>query len=155
MSLDVYLCIDNPVVVESTGVFIRENGSNRELTIEEIPVYFPDADMSKFENSRYESDIVYKANITHNLNKMAEEVALYEVLWHPDGLFPEGHAIKAHEILPIMVKGFTDLLLQRERLIPFEAENNGWGTYDGLVTFVYNYIRACQEYPDATVVASP
>lgn len=155
MSLDISLHDDNPIVVERTGVFIREQGRNRELTVEEIPIYFPDADMSQFENNHYETNVVYKANITHNLNNMADEVGLYEVLWHPNRLFPEGHVIKAHDILPIMIKGFTELLLQKGRLVPLEVENKGWGTYDGLVSFVYNYIRACQEHPNATVVASP
>jgi hypothetical protein len=26
---------------------------------------------------------------------------------------------------------------------------NGWGSYDGLVDFVYNYCNACRETPEA------
>jgi hypothetical protein len=30
---------------------------------------------------------------------------------------------------------------------------NGWGSYEGLVTFVEKYLDACYKYPDAKVSA--
>ena len=31
---------------------------------------------------------------------------------------------------------------------------NGWGSYEGLVNFVDNYLNACYEYPSAEVKIS-
>jgi hypothetical protein len=31
---------------------------------------------------------------------------------------------------------------------------NGWGDYDGFITFVRDYLEACEQYPDANVRVS-
>lgn len=36
MSLDVSLISNTPITKKGTGVFIRENGKNKELTVEEV-----------------------------------------------------------------------------------------------------------------------
>jgi hypothetical protein len=28
---------------------------------------------------------------------------------------------------------------------------NGWGSYEGLIDFVENYLEACEEYPNADI----
>lgn len=45
------------------------------------------------------------------------------------------------------------LLTDSDRLKKFNPEN-GWGDYDGLVRFVWEYLDACIEYPDADVEVS-
>jgi hypothetical protein len=93
---------------------------------------------------------VYEANITHNLGKMADDVVLsngknlYQVLWRPDE-----HGWKfARDISEMLNEGWNILLSDPERFRKFNPEN-GWGSYDGLVNFVYKYRNACWDNPDA------
>jgi hypothetical protein len=93
---------------------------------------------------------VYEANITHNLGKMADAVVLdndktlYQVLWRPDE-----HGWKfARDISEMLNEGWNILLSDPERFRKFNPEN-GWGSYDGLVNFVYKYRNACWDNPDA------
>jgi len=93
---------------------------------------------------------VYEANITHNLGRMADAVVLdngktlYQVLWRPDE-----HGWKfARDISEMLNEGWNILLSDPERFKRFNPEN-GWGSYDGLVNFVYKYRNACWDNPDA------
>jgi hypothetical protein len=99
---------------------------------------------------------VYEANITHNLGKMAEAVelsngmTLYQVLWRPD----EQEGLKfARDISELLDEGNNILLSDPEKFKKFNPEN-GWGSYDGLVNFVYRYRNACWETPDAELRVS-
>lgn len=94
---------------------------------------------------------VWEYNITHNVNKMAMEVrvnndknSLYEVLWRPDE-----HDWKfARDISEMLDEGWNVLLSDPERYKRFNPEN-GWGSYEGLCKFVYEYRNACWDNPDA------
>ena len=47
MSLDLYIKTNAPVIKRGTGVYVREDGKNRELkTMAEVQEHFPDADLS-------------------------------------------------------------------------------------------------------------
>ena len=99
---------------------------------------------------------VYEANITHNLGKMAEAVelsngmTLYQVLWRPD----EQEGLKfARDISELLDEGNNILLSDPEKFKKFNPEN-GWGSYDGLVSFVCRYRNACWETPDAELRVS-
>jgi hypothetical protein len=81
MSLDVSLISKTPITKKGTGVFIRENGKNKELTIEEVRDKFPNA---VIEENEFETECVFDANITHNLNKMADAAGIYEACWRPE-----------------------------------------------------------------------
>jgi hypothetical protein len=95
---------------------------------------------------------VYDNNITHNLSKMASEVklsnglSLYDVLWRPD----EHQLVSAKDIAELLDEGWNILLSQPERFEPLNPEN-GWGNYDALCRFVYEYRNACWNEPDATI----
>ena len=89
---------------------------------------------------------VYWANITHNLNTMAKEAGLYEVLWRPD----EIGLTKASELIETMEKGLALLRADPERFKAFNP-SNGWGSYEGLVEFVEKYLDACKANPDAEI----
>ena len=98
---------------------------------------------------------VYTNNITHNLGKMADEVVLsngknlYQVLWRPDE-----HGWKtARDISGMLAEGFNILISDPERFKKFNPEN-GWGSYEGLCTFVRNYCNACWDNPDAELRVS-
>ena len=97
---------------------------------------------------------VYSGNITHNLGKMATQVVLsngvtlYEILWRPDECNPP--YTKAKEIADLLDEGFNILLSDPEEYKKYNPEN-GWGSYDGLVNFVYKYRNACWDNPDAEI----
>ena len=93
---------------------------------------------------------VYSANITHNLNIMAAKVelsngaTLYQVLWRPD----ECGWKYAKDIAELLDEGWNILLSDPEKFKKFEPDN-GWGSYEGLEKFVYNYRNACWDNPEA------
>lgn len=97
---------------------------------------------------------VYSANITHNLGKMANKVilsngqTLYSILWRPDECTPP--YTKASEIADLLAEGFNILQSDPEFFEQFNPEN-GWGDYEGLLNFVYNYRNACWDNPDAEI----
>lgn len=98
---------------------------------------------------------VYDGNITHNLGKMAGEVkvsnglTLYDILWRPDE-----HDLKfAREISELLNEGWNILLSEPEHYKQWDPEN-GWGSYEGLVDFVYKYRNACWDNPDAELRVS-
>ena len=146
MSLDVSLISKTPIIKKGTGVFIRENGKTKELTVEEVREKFPNAVV---EENEFETECVFDANITHNLNKMADAAGIYEACWRPE----EIGATKAGDIIPILEKGFEDMKARPEHFKKFDSEN-GWGTYKDFLPWVENYLNACREYPDAIIEVS-
>ena len=98
---------------------------------------------------------VYTNNITHNLGKMANQVilsnghTLYQVLWRPDE-----HGWKfARDIIDMLDEGWNILMSNPEKFKKFNPEN-GWGSYEGLCNFVYNYRNACWDNPNAELRVS-
>lgn len=92
---------------------------------------------------------VFSANITHNLNKMASEAGIYKACWRPE----EMGATKAKDIVAILEKGLEDLKSRPEYFEKFNA-SNGWGLYEHFVPWVEKYLSACIEYPDAEINVS-
>ena len=89
---------------------------------------------------------VYSANITHNLNKMAEAAGIYEALWRPEeiGITQAGQLIE-----PLSI-GLEKLKADPMYYSQFNAVNE-WGTYENFVPFVEKYLEACRANPDAEV----
>lgn len=71
MSLDVSLIVKTPITKKGTGVFVRENGRNRELTVKEVAEKFPDA---VIDENEYKTNSVFSSNITNNLGEMAKKL---------------------------------------------------------------------------------
>lgn len=92
---------------------------------------------------------VFEANITHNLNKMAEAAGIYQHLWRPEEL----NITKAHELIAPLNVGLHKLMLDREYYETFNA-SNGWGLWEHLVPWIESYIAACEAHPDATITVS-
>lgn len=92
---------------------------------------------------------VYEANITHNLNRMAEAAGIYLHLWRPEEL---GITL-AKELVEPLRAGLLKLKADPDHFRQFNA-SNGWGLYENFVPFVEKYLAACEADPDATVVAS-
>lgn len=146
MSLDVYLTLKDTVALTHEKVFIREYGQTKEITLEEWYERSLDRDPIVMIPAEEFTTSVYTANITHNLNKMAEEAGLYKFLWRPD----EIEITKASQLIEPLENGLQELKSRPGYYKIFNPEN-GWGTYDGLVKFVENYLQACKEYPEAEV----
>jgi len=95
---------------------------------------------------------VYDNNITHNLGKMASEVklsnglSLYDVLWRPD----EHELVLAEDIAELLDEGWNILLSEPDRFRQLNPEN-GWGNYNDLCKFVYEYRTACWNEPCAAI----
>mgnify|MGYP000988202751 CR=1 FL=1 len=127
--------------------------------------------LSYDEGKTYTEDTeqVYWANITHNLNTMAGEAGIYEALWRPHRLkegynisendhqaewkFEEENTTLAKDIIPLLEKGLSDLKTRPEYFEKFNSPN-GWGMYEHFVPFVEKYLEACKEYPDAIIEVS-
>ncbi len=147
MSLDVYLTQrEKPVTRKGTGVFVRDGGANRELTAEEVAARWPGASVAEQE---YETEEVYSANITHNLNQMADAAGIYQHLWRPD----EIGVTTARELIEPLKKGLALLKSDPPRFEKYNA-TNGWGLYEHFVLFVEDYLEACKAHPDAIVRVS-
>ena len=95
------------------------------------------------------SSEVYWANITHNLNKMADEAGIYKHLWRPD----EVDITKASQLIEPLQAGLEKLKANPEHFEKFNSPN-GWGMYEHFVPFVEKYLQACEEYPKADVRVS-
>lgn len=92
---------------------------------------------------------VYWANITHNLNKMADAAGIYEACWRPE----EKGWTTAREITPALEKGLGQLKADPEHFRTFDAPN-GWGLYEHFVPWVERYLDACRQYPSAEIEVS-
>ena len=99
--------------------------------------------------TRTQPTTVFSQNVTHNLNKMAEEAGIYKHLWRPD----EIGITKAGQLIEPLKAGLAMMKADPER---FKKHNspNGWGLYKNFVPWIENYIAACAEYPDADVEVS-
>lgn len=92
---------------------------------------------------------IYSANVTHNLNKMADEAGIYECLWRPD----EHGITHAHQMIEPLTAGVIKLATEKAR---FEKLNpsNGWGSWEGFLPWCASYLQACRDHPDAVVTVS-
>lgn len=166
MSLDVYLIEKNEIPKKGTGIFVRENGGTRELTFAEVKERFPDTEIVEFD---YKDSYVFSQNITHNLGKMAREAGLYETIWRPHRLkkgydiaeddynseleFEDANPSQAFEIIPRLEKGIERMKSNPKHFKEFNPEN-GWGTYEGLLSMSEEYLEACKEYPNSFISVS-
>lgn len=144
MSLDVYIIANRSEHAEwqtKRERSLAEAGEMKGL-IPLIEQYYADREPDKTEE-------LYWANITHNLNKMADEAGIYQHLWRPEELGIK----KAGELITPLSEGLTRLKADPEHYKTFNA-SNGWGKYDGFVDWVERYLQACKENPEGTISVS-
>lgn len=91
----------------------------------------------------------FSANITHNLNKMAQECGLYECLWRPD----ENNYVYGKDIIDVLEYGLNKLKSNPKHFKQFNSPN-GWGVYKDFVSFVEKVLNACLKYPNLKIVVS-
>ena len=113
-----------------------------------------------------DEETLYQVNITHNLTEMADKAGIYEALWRPHRLnpnynipeenhkeewdFEDNNLAKASEIIPLLEKGL-ELLKKKPAYFKKFNPYNGWGSYDGLVESVEEYLSACKQHPYAII----
>ena len=91
----------------------------------------------------------FRINWTHNLDDMAREAGIYEILWCPNE-----HGFKtAADITEKLAAGIA---LMESDPARFEAFNspNGWGLYIHFLPLLRRYLKACRAYPTATISVS-
>ena len=146
MSLDVYLSMPETSRAVEQKIYIRRDGSNAEITREEWDFLYPGVEPVISVSDGGESREVYWGNITHNLGRMADAAGIYDALWTPE----ERGFSKASQLIEPLRNGLKRLKDNPDEYRKYNALN-GWGTYEGLVEFVTNYLAACEKYPDAKV----
>lgn len=147
MSLDVYLERDTAQPPQFTsGIFVRENGANREISREEWDSKFPGKEPFIVSRQEQESNTVFSSNITHNLTGMAEAAGIYLACWRPE----EMGATKAKDIIGLLATGLAALKADPAHFQQFNAKN-GWGMYEHFVPWVEEYLAACKANPDAMI----
>ena len=81
-------------------------------------------------SKKKEEDREWVANITHNMNKMAQRIfvsenkeTLYDYVWRPEELYRE---IYTNEMKNVLTKGICIMISKRKSLLRYEPKN-GWG----------------------------
>lgn len=111
----------------------------------DITLYFP-VDVGHDEP---EWHVVYEANITHNLSKMAGEAGVYECVWRPG----ENGYDRAGQIAQPLEEGILQLHASPKKFRELNPAN-GWGDYEGLIEWLEAYLSKCRKYPMAWINAS-
>lgn len=112
-----------------------------------LDIYFQDKDGNVIDNCDY-------LNITHNLNIVVDECGKiwgrkhYELIWRPDELFkiPNGKVPVKLIInrLPVLI---SDLIENESELSQY-VPSNGWGTFEGLIEFLCDYLKECYKHKE-------
>lgn len=159
MSLDITIISPEPILKKSTGIYGRINGSTRELTPEECVSHFPDAfaHIDDVPVDTYVSNEVWSGNITHNLTEMAEDClsfeeeyqhyTLYGLLWRETQQPFTGDYLNVY--IAHLAYCLYVLKNNPKRFKKFNPEN-GWGTYEQLVNFVEDFIKALITMPEGS-----
>ena len=92
---------------------------------------------------------VHSQNITHNLNRMAEEAGLYGLLWRPE---ENGNPTAADLIAPLEA-GIAAMKADPSRFEKFNSPN-GWGLYENFLPWLEELLVQCRENPNCVVRAS-
>jgi hypothetical protein len=93
-------------------------------------------------------EVLFEANITHNLGPMAAEAGIYDALWRPE----EVGIHKARQLIKPLTNGLA-FMKESPKKCKRHNPSNGWGSYEVFVPWVERYLEACQRFPDAKVSA--
>ncbi len=96
-----------------------------------------------------DEEIIFDANITHNLTRMADAAGIYGCLWRPD----ENDFHTAADVIPVLRAGLCKLVSDPAYYKKFDAKN-GWGLYVHFVPFCIEVLEACIANPGAEVRVS-
>ena len=102
-----------------------------------------------YEEYTHEQECYWTGNITHNLNEMAMCVSAYHYLWRPE----EVGVIYAKDNIINLRRCIGFMYLNYDRLSELNPEN-GRGSVDYLIYFTTEYLKACEENPEAIIEVS-
>ena len=151
MSLDIYLHVESPTEAKKTsGIYIRKKGRTVEITRQEWDQMYPNKEPIIVPTDDIEDKTeVFHANITHNLNRMADEAGIYYHIWQPERAEIE----RAEQLIQPLTWGVEQMKVDPDRFTALNPKN-GWGSYDDFVPWLERLIKACKQYPDAKVTVS-
>ena len=92
---------------------------------------------------------IHSSSLTHNLAPMAKAAGLYAPLWRPE----ECGIISAEQLADAIRPGYIELRDNRDKYAKLDAKD-GWGDYDGLVSFTESLLCKCENNPGADVTVS-
>ena len=115
-----------------------------------LNIYFYDKDGNEIEDAP-------QLKITHNLNTLVaacgelKGISYYEAVWQPDTLLEcKNGEVPVSSVTPYLVNLLHDLICY-ESVLQTHLPENGWGTYQWLIDFVCDYIKACYKYKDCYI----
>jgi len=94
------------------------------------------------------ADEVLDFNITHNLNRMAEEAGVYDVLWRP-----EENGVKLAVQLVKPLEAAIEMMMADPSRFQAHDAPNGWGTFEQFLPWLVKVLHACRAHPEAEVRA--
>lgn len=100
----------------------------------------------------YEAEL-FTANYTHNVTPMWNAAGVFDVLYGR-GEWDNDKLVLAGALIRILEEGSIQMLNYPGR---FRAMNppNGWGDYDGALSFLERLLAACRAHPKATFSRCP
>lgn len=93
--------------------------------------------------------VIFESNITHNLNKMADEAGIYGIVWRPE----ENGIKKAGQLVEPLRRAISKMKEDPDRFKKHNA-SNGWGLYEHFLPWLEKYLAACELAPNTTVHVS-
>ena len=92
---------------------------------------------------------IWAIGITHNLTAMAEAAGLYECMWRPEEI---GITLASQMVEPLELG--IDALKKNKDVLETMNPENGFGSYEILLSVAQRYLAACVENPNAEVEVS-
>ena len=82
-------------------------------------------------------------NYTHNVTPMWKKAGVYDALYNSEGK-------EALEILPVLHSGINHMVVNQDEYLGLNPDN-GWGDYEGALSFLIEFSECCAEYPKAVI----
>jgi len=145
MYLQIRLINPEPIKQIRTGIYVRRDGGNKELSVEEaILEYGP----NKVKTFTDETDLVVERDIIDSVKEMCEHVNingtnLWEVLINAPNLFDNALAFGK-----FLMDANAMMIEKRDML---EIYGNTFGSWLALNNYIKALLHGCIDYPNAKV----
>lgn len=112
-----------------------------------LDIYFLDNGGEYVEQQTY-------LNITHNLTTIVDECGKiwgrkhYEVIWRPDELFNLRNGKVPVKLIINRLPMLINDLIENEAELTQHLPSNGWGTFEGLIEFLCDYLKECYKHKE-------
>lgn len=105
-----------------------------------VPLVLPEEDVK-------ETDTVFQIEISGNFREIAKAAQLDMVIWMPETLWANTNKVYAANIVSRLQRGFVRLYHA-----PIYYSNFNHQRYDQFITFVLDYLIACETWPNARIM---